>query len=504
MLSAHRATALALLLIPACSSPEPRESLSTGSAAITVAAKPAPAPSYPSLDSATPTAASNVVLQWNASALQAIRVTHPGPPIVARALAVLQTSEYEAWAAYDSVAVGTRLGATLRRPASEATDANKREAVSYAAYRTLVDLFPTQSFAFASLLTSLGYDPSDASADATTPSGIGNTAAAAVIAFRHSDGANQLGDLHPGAYSDYTGYASVNTPDAIVDPNRWQPLRVPDGQGGEVVQKFIAPQWGNVVPFGLTSAAQFRGAGPVTNNGQYQKQVEEILHYSEQLTDTQKVIAEYWADGPKSELPPGHWCLFATFVSVRDGHTLDQDVKMFFAMTNAVFDASIAAWESKRHFDSVRPVTAVHYTKGGKPVHAWAGPFQGVQNIDGASWAPYQAATVVTPPFPEYPSGHSTFSAAAAEVLKSFTGSDALGASTTQKAGVSRVEPGAVPASDVTLAWDTFSTAADEAGISRRYGGIHFVTGDLDGRVLGRQVGAQAWTRAQEYFAGTP
>ncbi len=109
----------------------------------------------------------------------------------------------------------------------------------------------------------------------------------------------------------------------------------------------------------------------------------------------------------------------------------------------------------------------------------------------------------MTPPFPEFNSGHSTFSAAGAEILKSFTGSDAFGASATVQAGSSKVEPGAVPAADVTLSWATFSDAADQAGISRRYGGIHFVQGDLRGRSGGRLVGAQVWAKALTYFNGT-
>jgi hypothetical protein len=66
---------------------------------------------------------------------------------------------------------------------------------------------------------------------------------------RHHDGSNQLGDLHAGAYTDYTNYRAVNTLDQIVDPNRWQPLRFSNGAGGFVAPGFMAPQWGNVRPF---------------------------------------------------------------------------------------------------------------------------------------------------------------------------------------------------------------------------------------------------------------
>lgn len=451
-------------------------------------------------------AADTVVVTWDKVALQAIRDTHPGPPIVARMLAVTHTCIYDAWAAYDSVAVGTRLGGTLRQPVSERTPANKQKAMSFAAYRALVDLFPTEVAKFNVVMTQLGYNPADASTDVSTPSGVGNVACQAVLTYRHQDGSNQLGDLHPGAYSDYTNYVSVNDPDHINDPNHWQPLRVSDGHGGFVIQKFIAPHWGHVIPFSLKRPDQFAPKDPnfyPKDAAQYLKQAQQVLDYSANLTDRQKVIAEYWADGPSSELPPGHWALFAEFVSARDQHTLDQDAKMFFAMTNAVLDASVSSWHFKRVYDYVRPVSAIHFLFAGQQVPAWAGPGLGTRLIDGATWQPYQATTIVTPPFPEYVSGHSIFSGSAAKVLKLFTGSDRFGSSVTIPAGTSRVEPGLVPASDVTLQWRTFSDAAAEAGISRRYGGIHFVDGDLQSRKMGKKIGKQAWRKALTYFHGT-
>ena len=98
-------------------------------------------------------------------------------------------------------------------------------------------------------------------------------------------------------------------------------------------------------------------------------------------------------------------------------------------------------------------------------MNAWAGPNLGTQSIPGANWRPYQAANVVTPPFAEYVSGHSTFSAAAATALREFTGRDKFGFSVTVPSGSSLVEPGTVPASNVVLSWTTFTAAADEAGI---------------------------------------
>jgi len=462
----------------------------------------------------------NVCLVWNNSCLQAIRATKPGPPIVARSLAIVHTAMFDAWAAYDRRAVGTRLGGSLRRPVYERSQARISEAVSFAAYRALVDLFPPgvypagQSPPFAAQMTALGYDPANTTTDASRPAGIGNVVAQAVLTFRHSDGANQLGNLTPSGvpYADYTGYTPANAPDGtlaglpdpIADPDRWQPLMVPDGQGGFVTQHCVAPYMGRVTPFALSAYDQFPpAAGPATHtDALYRSQARQILDDSAGLNDLQKVVAEYWADGPTSELPPGHWSLFGQFVSLRDGHTLGNDIRMFFALTNAVMDAGIACWGLKNQYDSVRPVTAVHHLFSGKPVRAWAGPFQGTRTFDGALWRPYQASTVVTPPFQEFLSGHSTFSAAAAEVLERHTGSDAFGSSVTVPAGSSKFEPGLVPAGPITLSWSTFSAAADQAGLSRRYGGIHFRTADMAGRAMGRLVGAQAFAKAQTYVNG--
>ena len=146
----------------------------------------------------------------------------------------------------------------------------------------------------------------------------------------------------------------------------------------------------------------------------------------------------------------------------------------------------------------MRPISAIRFLFAGREVLAWGGPGLGPRRIRGEEWRPYLA----TPPFGEFPSGHATFSAAAAAVLARFTGSDRFGASATIRAGSSRVEPGTTPAADVVLSWPTFSDAADQAGRSRRYGGIHFKDGDLIGRALGGMVGARAWEAAAELFAG--
>lgn len=442
--------------------------------------------------------------------------------MVARALAIAHTCVYDAWAAYHRRAVGTRLGGSLRRPPDERTLASVKRAISFAAYRAAVDLFSgSRASVFDPLMRNLGYDADDRSTNTSTPTGVGNVAAQAVLDFRHRDGANQLGDEPNGTlgvpYSDYTSYAPMNEPmdirfpfdpTTVHDASSWQPLRYVDGSGNAVTQGFAGAQWQHVATFAITPGSLRSSIGPARyGSGEYLAQAQALLDVSARLTDQQKMIAEYWADGPRSELPPGHWNLFAQFVSRRDHHGtqthgIDRDVKLFFALTNAVADAGCCAWDNKRAFNSVRPITAIRWLFRGRPVRAWAGPYQGTRVIDGAAWFPYQPMSFPTPPFPEYSSGHSNFSAAGAEILRLFTRSDRFGASVTIRAGNSRIEPGVVPGSDITLYWTSFTEAANQAAMSRRYGGIHFGQGDLDGRATGRVAARMAWDKAQDYWEG--
>ena len=452
---------------------------------------------------ATAQAADNAVLVWDEAVLHGIRVTKPGPTICARAVAVAHTAMFDAWSAYDARAVPTVQHPAWRRPGAERTDANKSEAISYAGYRAAVDLFPAEAAYYQALMLQQGYSPGDQTTDPSTARGVGNSAAAAVLEFRHRDGSNQQGDRAPGTYSDYTGYTPVNTSVTVNDPNRWQPLALVVN-GAIVTQTFTTPQWGLVTPFALPGGSALRPATgpPRYPDPEYKIEADEVLAISAALTDEQKVTAEYFADGPNSEFPPGHWGLFAQCVSRRDAHSIDDDVKMFFALGNALLDASISAWDAKRAYDSVRPYTAIHFLYRGQLVQGWGGPGLGTVTMPGETWRPYQMPNVVTPPFPEFFSGHSVFSAAGAQILASYTGSDAFVYSVRIPAGSSAGEPGLVPASDMALSWNTFSEAADAAGMSRRYGGIHFRTGDLAGRAVGRAVGALAWARAKEFFEG--
>jgi hypothetical protein len=433
--------------------------------------------------------ASTVIL-WNNAAMEAARDDNSGPLVMVRALAMMHTAMFDAWAEYDTAAQPT-LGAIHRRPQGERTTENKQEAVSFAAYRVLADLFPSCAAKFGRLIATLGYDPNSGLADKDKPEAIGIRAAGLILDYRHHDGANQLGDLHPGGYSDYTGYATTNTPDVIRDPDRWQPLH--DEQNGKsVTQAFYMPQWGLVKPFGFDSTLDVRPqASPKTLRSDpagYIMQAKDLVELTDDLTDRQKVIAEYWDQSQGGGTNVVLWNQFAQFVSRRDHYELDEDVKLFFTLDNAMFDASIAAWDAKRYWDSERPQTAIV---------TLARLFHGYLFHD--DWQPY----LPTPPFPDFVSSHSVLSAAGAEVLRRFSGSDEFGGSYRWPAGVSEMKGKPGPVHEVVLSWATFTEAAEESGMSRRFGGIHFEDADVEGRALGRRVGALSWNKAQAYISGT-
>jgi uncharacterized protein DUF6851/vanadium-dependent haloperoxidase-like protein len=471
-------------------------------------------------------AGDNVILQWDSALMEAVKVGKIGPPMVARAAGILHTCTFDAWAAYDGTAVGTRFGNRLRRPSSERTLANKSEAISYAAYLAAKDIYPASKPAFDALMVQLGYNPNALPTNATAPANIGTKACQAVLDYRHHDGSNQLGDLHTGPYTDYTGWTARNDPMDIYhfdpatvrDPNSYQPLIHPVAGGAIVTDSFVGAQWGKVSLLSvqglpnncqgpvqtalLDSIRRTTAPGPAQyGTDHYVQQAKDLVDISAHLTEKQKVIAEYWADGAGTATPPGHWMLMTQMVSRRDHNSLDKDAKLFFAMGNAQSDASVAAWYVKRYYDSVRPITSVRLLFQGQQISAWGGPDQGTVTMDGAAWRPYQKDTFPTPPFSEYVSGHSAFSFAAAEVLRSFTGSDTFASSVTIHPGTLEFEQN-TPSTDVTLSWSTFSETAAQVGMSRRYGGIHFEDGDLHGRALGGAIGKVTWATAQRYISG--
>lgn len=283
--------------------------------------------------------------------------------------------------------------------------------------------------------------------------------------------------------------------------------------------------------------------------------------------DYARVLAEFWADGPDSETPPGHWFTILNHVNDHpllqkrfrgEGPVLDDlewDIKAYFALGGAVHDAAVTAWGIKGWYDYVRPISAIramaergqstdptlpNYSPAGLPlidgyiesvqegdplagvagehvgkikILAWRGPnlilipevdVAGVGWVLAQDWWPYQRPTFVTPPFAGYISGHSTFSRAAAEVLTLLTGDEyfpgGVGEFHAAKNEFLVFEDG--PSVDLTLQWATYRDASDQTSLSRIWGGIHPPVDDIPGRIIGEQVGINAFQLAERYFAG--
>ena len=495
-------------------------------------------------------------------------------------------------------------------------------------YGSVADL-PVTSVELEATMAKLCYRPDFASTDGGSPAALGNRIAAAVIEFGRTDGSQEQDRYFDSSYTPVNEPLEVGEPGASMDdPNRWQPLSLEKqiSQNGLLipgkVQTAIGTHWGHVTPFALPPSDDGtpidpggppRLTDPATSDD-FKEAALETIRYSSMLdvtdgitmdigpgaigdnslgsndgdgralnpvtgqpyepnvalrADFARVLAEFWADGPKSETPPGHWNSVANSVVDSPGFVrklagqgaeldpLEWDVKMYLALNGAVHDAAIAAWGLKGHYDSARPISMIRYMGGlgqssdpsgpsyhpdglpleeglvevitaessalGQPhahlgryvgeiaVRSWRGFPQdptiqtsGVGWIRAVEWVPYQRQTFVTPAFAGYVSGHSTFSRAAAEVLTAITGSANFpgGLSEwTTPAGQLLHENG--PTKDVTLQWATYFDAADQAGISRLFMGIHITPDDLEGRKAGSTCGIEAWALAQRYFDGS-
>ncbi len=534
--------ALLALACLACT-PPPLPSAPEGGARVAI--RVTPASQRVTVDDPTPT----VSAIWDRALQEALVRASPGPTISARAFAMVHTALYDTWASYDPVATGAIVGDTLQRTPEENTEANKAEAMSYAAYNLLSGMFPEDQEEFDRVMDALGYD-TDPTELRGKPAGLAAVVLSRLLAERLDDGSNWDDD-----FEDPTGYVPVNaSPMEIVDITRWTPENTPiDPESRVPDQEYYTPHWGNVTGFAIsrgdalrppppepffvdglparldyaartvTVAGQTVPAGPelvgTVINPRFIAQAEEVVAKSAALTDRQKLVAEFWEDATDTAFPPGTWMVFAQYVSARDDHGLDDDAKLFFLVANAMLDASIVTWEAKTHYDYVRPVRAIRNlgelgligTPGtdevtgetGHVISAWAGPGLGTKRILAQRFLSYQTPDLdPSPPFAEYPSGHSSFSGAGAEVLRAFTGSDRFGAAVTFEPGSSRFEPGVTPKAPVTLSWPTFTAAAAEAGLSRRYGGIHFEDGDLRAREMGREAGRRVLARARALFEG--
>ncbi len=281
--------------------------------------------------------------------------------------------------------------------------------------------------------------------------------------------------------------------------------------------------------------------------------------------DYARVLAEFWADGPDSETPPGHWFTIINYVNDQPElekrfrgqgpvlSNLEWDIKSYFALAGAMHDSAVATWGVKGWYDYLRPVSAIRamaelgqssdpnlpsYHVGGLPLidgkielvlpgdplvgnsgenlykikaKAWRGPdyvpdpkiyIAAVDWILVENWWPYQRPSFVSPPFAGYVSGHSTFSRAAAEVLTLLTGDayfpGGLGEFKAPKDDFLVFETG--PSEDLTLQWATYRDASDQTSLSRIWGGIHPPADDMPARLMGVQIGVDAFNLAEQYF----
>lgn len=432
---------------------------------------------------------------------------------------------------------------------------------------------------------------------------LGAQIADCVIGTGRRDNANEDGDYANLAYSAANPPLNplVSGNPSIERPSRWQPLALGAfvDQAGKrsLATEFVGAEWADVLPFALDAQDRstverdgrahtvYHDPGPPPRHDRdpalFAQNVARVAHWSAELDpndparidpasrertmrtagtvplgDYTRVIAEYWADGPDSETPPGHWfSLYNEHVArhpdltrqvAGEGEPLDTvafDVLAYLALGGAMHDAAIAAWASKAAYDYVRPISAIRFlaeqggddgsaalplipgrierVEQGDPLagpggidigaikmRGWRGPsaiadpttdVAGVGWILARDWWPYQRPNFVTPPFAAYVSGHSAFSRAAAEVLERLTGTPHWPggeAGFTAPANAFLVfERG--PSVDVRLRWATYRDAADETGLSRIWGGIHVPVDDLAGRQMGALVGADAWRRAR-------
>jgi hypothetical protein len=425
----------------------------------------------------------------------------PRPTVTSRILALTWTAIFDAWSRYDEKAIPLYLTSVERQPIAEQTQKNKEIAISYAAYRTMMEYYFSDSVMLRSKMVEFGLDPDNHSTDPSSPAGIGNLAARAVIEARLNDGSNQRGDMRnsdSNFYADYTGYTPVNTADQLKDLSRWQPKYFSDGNGGKFAPGCLTPQWGKVIPLALDSASQFRpGPPPAISSKQLQEEVKEVVEMQANLTGEQKALVEFMRDGPRSVQQAGHWFIFAQHVSIRDQHTLDEDVKMYFLVEAVAMDAFIAAWDAKMFYDFARPYALVHHLYQEQVIKAWGGPGKGVVEMKGKEWRPYSPDTFLCPAFPSYVSGHSCVSGACAEVLRLFTGSDQFGIDVSLIPG-SMTEPENV-GDTVTLKFPTFTETANMAGMSRVLGGYHIQSDNVAGLTLGRNVAGVVWKKYLEH-----
>jgi membrane-associated phospholipid phosphatase len=381
--------------------------------------------------------AGDTVLAWNDALLDAVRADGTPPPLAARNMAIVHLAVADAVAAVDRSFEPYAVDIRLPRPASASA------AAAAAAHRSLVGLYPDQAAAFrATLHDSLAAIP--AGPDRLRGFLLGRHVAQRTLAMRRNDGADAASDYAPGA-----------------GPGRWEPTP-------PAFADALLPQWPDVTPFAIGTGDRFRPLDPPSlGDDAYAEAFEEVKRLgavdSAARTADQTQIARFWADGAGTATPPGHWNAIAAEVAEARGATLAENARLFATLNVALADAGIASWDAKYAFDLWRPVTAIRRADtDGNP-----------RTEPDPGWVPL----LPTPPFPTCTSGHSTFSGAAEAVLSAYFGPE------TAFATGSEGLPG------VTRSFESFAEAAEEAGMSRIYGGIHFQFDNVDGLASGRAVG---------------
>jgi hypothetical protein len=444
----------------------------------------------------------NVILEATAREVDKVGAR---PTIISRQMAIAFTAMFDSWSAYDSSATPHYLSQNEKKPKIEHLQANKERAIAWAASQILLNLYPDDKLWISEQMKLRKLNPV-LKIEKGSPEEIAQKSVEAIIRARRNDGANQYGSekgIQGVPYSDYTSYKPINTPQKVIDPDRWQPLPFKKADGSSFYPNFLTPFWGRVKTFGLEKNSQFRPPPPPLYKDQKLKQeVDEVIQYNSKLSHREKAVVEFMRDGPRSTGQSGHWLRFAMDVSRRDKYNLDQDVKIFFAVTITAFDTFIAAWEAKRFYDSSRPWTLIREYYKGKKIQGWLGPNRGFGEINASEWLPYSPAIFITPPFPGYPSGHSAVSGACAKMLKLFTGSDTFGFKDIRTPGVLTEEDlicDGKPCS-VELDLPTFTATAEMAGISRIMGGYHIQSDNIHGLDMGRKIARHIWPKIKAHF----
>jgi hypothetical protein len=382
-----------------------------------------------------------VVLAWNQATLEAIRFANTPPPAAARHLALVHLALFDAANAIDGRYANYR-------PQHGAPKSASPQAAAAAAANTILRLtYPPFTVTWDAMLQSQLLALPDGSAESEGVSW-GRSVARRLLEEREFDGSNFGVDYRP-----------------FGSPGHWEPTP-------SLFASALLPQWPGVIPFGLRSGDQFRPPPPPgLETEEWARDLEEVRTLGAETsvlrTSEQTEIAWFWADGPGTETPPGHWNSIARQVAERRDLDLVEAARLFALLNAALADAGIASWDAKYAYDLWRPITAIRKADlDGNPA-----------TLPDPAWRPL----ISTPPFPEYVSGHSTFSAAAAAVLSDFCGTDGF--------------PFTLPSDGLfqaTRSWQRFSEAALEAGRSRVYGGIHFSAANREGYRLGNEVGV--WT----------